>query len=353
MQTATITQRPFGTTPNGEDVTEFTLTNGRGSVVKIINFGGVIRSVLVPDNQGKLGDVVLGYDTLEPYLTDSPFIGALVGRYANRLANAQFTLDGITYPLHANNGTNCLHGGLEGFDKRVWAATSFVNEIGAGVELNLLSPDGDQGFPGNLNVKVVYQLSQDDEIIVDYFATTDKPTPINLTQHSYFNLAEQGTILNHQLQVHADYITPITRAQIPTGEFMPVENTPFDFRELRVMGKSIDEVNEQLEFGFGYDHNFVIRHAAPNDLTLAARLEEKNSGRVLEVFTQEPGVQVYTGNWLNATMSGKGIQFERRGGVCLEPEHYPNSPSQSNFPNTILRPGEEYQSRTVFKFSVM
>lgn len=353
MSQLSITEKPYGEMSTGEVVTEFTLRNTAGTHIKIINLGGIITSIFTCDKTGAFADVVLGYDDLDTYLRETSFLGAIVGRFANRLANAQFVLDGVVYPLAANNGTNSLHGGLEGFDRRLWKATSFMNEGGVGVELTLFSPDGDQGYPGNLSVKVIYQLTEENELIVDYSATTDKSTPINFTQHSYFNLAGSGSILNHQLQVNADSITPITKAQIPTGEFMPVADTPFDFREMRSVGERIDDENDQLEYGFGYDHNFVIRHLKENDLTFAARLYDEVSGRVMDVFSQEPGLQVYSGNWLNDSMSGKGITFERRGGICLEPEHYPNSPNQENFPNTILHPDSEYRSRTIFKFSVM
>lgn len=351
--TTAITQKQFGTTPTGEVVTEYSLTNKRGSIAKIINLGGIITELHVRDKNGALGDVVLGFDTLEPYLAVGPYFGALIGRVGNRIANAKFTLDGVTYELAANNGTNNLHGGVQGFDKKVWAATPFENAQGPGLKLHLLSEDGDQGFPGNLDVTVTYQFTHEDEIIVDYFATTDKATPVNLTQHTYFNLAGEGDILSHKIQIFADHINAVNEAQIPVGDLMPVANTPFDFRSPRLIGELINAEHEQIKNGFGYDHNYVINQANYKELTLTARVEEQTSGRVLEVFTEEPGVQFYSGNFLDGSLTGKGTTYQRRTGFCLEPQHYPDSPNQPQFPSIVLRPGEEYKTRTVFKLSVM
>lgn len=353
MSTA-ITQRVFGTTPAGEAVTEFTLTNKRGSIAKIINLGGVITELHVRDKNGQLADVVLGFDTLESYLDVGPYFGALIGRVGNRIANAQFTLDGEAYSLAANNGPNNLHGGPVGFDKKVWRAEPFENEQGQGLKLHLLSDDGDQGFPGNLNVTVTYQFTHDDEIVVDYFATTDKATPVNLTQHTYFNLAgiqsESGcNILNHKMQIFADYINAVDSVAIPVGEPMPVAGSPFDFREPHPIGSRIDADHEQIKNGFGYDHNFLINQVSYKKLTLAARVEEETSGRVLEVFTQEPGVQFYSGNFLDGSLTGKGVTYQKRSGFCLEPQHAPDSINQPQFPSIVLRPGEEYKTRTIFK----
>lgn len=353
--TTAISQRLFGTTPAGEAVTEFTLINNKGSIAKIINLGGIITELHVRDKNGQLDDVVLGFDKLDPYLDLGPYFGALIGRVGNRIANAQFTLDGETYLLAANNGSNNLHGGPIGFDKKIWRAAPFENEQGPGLVLKLLSEDGDQGFPGNLHVTVTYQFTHDDEIVVDYFATTDKATPVNLTQHTYFNLAginKGSDILNHQMQIFADHINAVNDAQIPIGEPMPVAGTPFDFRESHLIGERINADHEQINNGFGYDHNFLINQSTYKVLTLAARAEEDVSGRVLEVYTEEPGVQFYSGNFLDGSLTGKGINYRHRTGFCLEPQHAPDSINQPQFPSIVLRPAEEYKTRTVFKLSV-
>ncbi len=352
--TTAITQKLFGTTPAGEAVTEFTLTNKQGSSIKIITLGGIITEWNMRDKNGVLADVVLGFDTLEPYLEVGPYFGALIGRVGNRIANAQFTLDGETYSLAANNGSNNLHGGPIGFDKKIWSATTAEDTNGPILTLHLLSEDGDQGFPGNLDVTVTYQFTHDDEIVVDYFATTDKATPVNLTQHTYFNLAGigNGDILNHQMHIFADHINAVNDAQIPVGEPMPVASTPFDFRSPRAIGELINTEHEQIKNGFGYDHNFLINQKAHKAITLAARVEENTTGRVLEVFTEEPGVQFYSGNFLDGTLTGKGITYQRRSGFCLEPQHAPDSINQAQFPSIVLRPGEEYKTRTIFKLSV-
>jgi aldose 1-epimerase len=351
MSISAITQKPFGTTAIGEHVTEYTLTNNRGSIAKIINLGGIITELHLRDRNGTLGDVVLGFDTLEPYLQVSPYFGALIGRVGNRIANAQFMLDGEHYFLAANNGINNLHSGPVGFDKKIWSATTADDVNGPIVKLQLLSEDGDQGFPGNLNVIVTYQLTHDDEVIIDYFATSDKATPVNLTQHSYFNLATKGDILNHRMQIFADHINAINENQIPVGEPMPVANSPFDFRVPRCIGELIDANHEQIQNGCGYDHNFLINQKSPKQLTLAARVEDEGSGRVLEVLTEEPGVQFYSGNFLDGSLSGKGIVYEKRSGFCLETQHSPDAINQPQFPSIVLRPGEEYRTRTVYKFS--
>ncbi|WP_323815957.1 aldose epimerase family protein [Cellvibrio sp. NN19] len=353
--TTAITQRVFGITPAGETVTEFTLTNKHGSIAKIINLGGIITELHVQDKNGKLGDVALGFDSLEPYLEIGPYFGALIGRVGNRIANAQFTLDGVTYNLAANNGPNNLHGGPNGFDKKIWAAEPFENEQGQGLVLKLLSEDGDQGFPGNLSVTVTYQFTHEDAIVVDYLAATDKATPVNLTQHAYFNLAgieNSGDVLNHSMQIFADHINAVNEVAIPVGEPMPVAGTPFDFLEAQSIGSRIDADHEQIKNGFGYDHNFLINQSSYKELTLAARVEEPNSGRVLEVFTEEPGVQFYSGNFLDGSLTGKGVTYQKRSGFCLEPQHAPDSVNQPQFPSIILRPGDEYKTRTIFKLSV-
>jgi len=352
MQT-TIKQRIFGTTPSGETVMEFTLVNAKGSIVKIINFGGIITELHVPDRQGDLCDVVLGFENLEPYLEKSPFFGALIGRVGNRIANATFTIDGETYQLAANNGPNNLHGGPQGFDKKLWQAEPFENDEGPGLKLQLLSEDGDQGFPGNLQVRVTYQLTHDNELSVSYLATTDKATPVNLTQHTYFNLAGAGDILNHKMQIFAKYMNAVNEVQIPVGFPLAVEGTPFDFREPKAIGAHINDDHPQIKNGLGYDHNFLINQSHYKAMTLAARVEEETSGRVLEVFTREPGVQFYSGNFLDGSLTGKGVNHKYRTGFCLEPQHAPDSINQPQFPSIVVRPGEEYKTQTIFKFSTL
>lgn len=350
MPQPAISSSFFGTTPAGEEVTLFTLTNATGMEVCIINFGGVITHIKTADRHGKFADVALGFDELEPYLQSSPYFGALIGRFGNRLAKGRFELDGHTYQLDTNNGENHLHGGVTGFDKVVWEATPFTNDTEVGLKLFYLSRDGDQGYPGNLSVTVTYSLTNENEIRVDYHATTDQATPVNLTQHSYFNLAGQGDILNHELTINADAFTPIDDTQIPIGGSQAVAGTPFDFRAGKKIGLQINEEDEQLRCGLGYDHNFVLNKPAPKQLTLAARASESTTGRVLEVYTEEPGVQFYSGNFLDGSLTGKGKTYAYRTGFCLEPQHFPDSPNQPDFPSTILRPGETYQSRTIFKF---
>lgn len=352
MNQEIISSRHFGTA-YGKNITEFTLKNASGSFVKIINLGGIITQLHVPDKHGKLADVVLGFDEVDPYLDKSPYFGALIGRYGNRIANAQFVINGNRYNLAANNGTNNLHAGPQGYDKKVWDAEAFFDEKGQALKLSLLSEDGDQGFPGNLQVTVTYIWTEADELLVDYQATTDKPTHVNLTQHSYFNLAASGNILDHQMQIFADKIVPIDGVQIPTGELMPVENTPFDFRNSKAIGCDINQNHLQITNGLGYDHTFVINQTTYKELTLAAKVVEPVSGRVLEVLTEEPGVQFYSGNFLDGSLTGKGINYTYRSGFCLEPQHFPDTPNQPQFPSTLLNPGETYHTKTIFKFSVI
>lgn len=347
-------QAPFGKMPEGTAAELFTLTNAQGMVVKITNFGGIITEIHVPDKHGVFANVNIGFDNFESYLQkDMPYFGALIGRFGNRIACGKFTLDGKTYSLATNNGNNHLHGGLVGFDKVVWATTSFETESSVGITLKYLSVDGDQGYPGNLDVTVVYELTNNNEILVKYHAVTDKATPINLTQHAYFNLAGKGDVLSHEVMINADRFTAINDEAIPTGDLPLVENTPFDFRTPHSIGERINQDDAQLKNGNGYDHNFVLNKAHAKELSLAARVLEKNSGRVLEVFTQEPGVQFYSGNWMDGSLKGKGWDYTRRTGFCLEPQHFPDSPNQPQFPNTILRPGEEYTSAMSYKFSVI
>lgn len=354
LRSESVTQAPFGVTPDGQQVTLYTFSNSAGMEARVIDYGGIIVSLRVPDRDGELEDVVLGFDSLEGYVAEHPYFGAIIGRFGNRIANGRFTLDGQEYQLPVNNGPNSLHGGNRGFDKVVWAAEPFENDRGRGIILRYTSPDGEEGYPGTLEARVTYTLTDDNELIFDYHATTDAATPVNLTQHSYFNLAGNGagTILDHEVMLNASRFTPVNRDLIPTGALQPVAGTPFDFTEPTAVGSRIEADDEQLRFAGGYDHNFVIDRDAGDSLTLAARVRESTSGRVLEVLTTEPGVQFYTGNFLDGTLTGKdGAVYERRTGFCLETQHFPDSPNQPDFPSTILRPGEEYRSSTVFRFS--
>jgi aldose 1-epimerase len=353
---ATVERQPFGETPEGIPVDLYTLTNSHGMEVRAMTYGGIILSLKVPDREGKLGDVVLGYDTLDGYLESSPYFGAIIGRYGNRIGGAKFTLDGVEYSLAANDGPNALHGGVKGFDKVVWQAEPFEKDDGVGVVFSHTSPDGDEGYPGTLEATVTYTLTDDDELIFDYHAVTDKATPVNLTQHTYFNLAGDGSgdILNHEMMLNASHFTPVDSTLIPTGEIRSVEGTPFDFTTPTAIGARIDADNEQIRFGGGYDHNFVLDRDENEGMVLAARVYEPTTGRVMEVFTTEPGVQFYSGNFLDGSITGKeGHVYAHRTGFCLETQHFPDSPNQPDFPSTILRPGEEYSSRTVYKFSTL
>jgi aldose 1-epimerase len=356
-----ITQAPFGVLPGGAQVSQFTLTNSRGMTVRILDFGGIIREIHVPDRDGRFADVALGFDTLAPYVEDSPYLGALVGRYGNRIAAGRYTLDGKEVQLAVNNGANHLHGGSPGFDKVLWTAS--VDD--EGLRLRYRSVDGEQGYPGNLDVTAVYSLSEDNEMVVRFHATTDRPTPVNLTQHSYFNLrgAEgegegedegEGGILDQVLTIDADRFVPIDAGLIPLGALAPVTGTPFDFRQPRPIGERIGQPDKQLRHGAGYDHCWVLnRNAGSRKLQRAAHVADPQTGRVLELFTQEPGVQFYSGNFLDGSLAGKGGRsLAYRSGFCLEPEHFPDSPNQPDYPGTILRPGEVYATESRFKFSV-
>ncbi|MGH7581780.1 MAG: aldose epimerase family protein [Gemmatimonadales bacterium] len=351
---SSVSQAPFGALPDGDSVSLFTLTNPHGMEVRITNYGGIIVSLKVPDRTGALGDVVLGYDSLAGYVANPEYFGAVVGRYGNRIAKGRFTIDGTTYRLATNNGPNALHGGLKGFDKVVWHAAPFKHDSEVGVVLTHVSPDGDQGYPGTLNATITYTLLPTNALQVDYAATTDKPTPINLTQHSYFNLAGAGNgdILHTVLTINADRYTPVDSTLIPTGQLAPVAGTPFDFRTPTVIGARINDSNQQLKYAGGYDHNFVLDRTGTG-LVVAARAVDSTSGRALTVSTTQPGVQFYTGNFLDGTITGKGGHvYQRRYAFCLETQHFPDSPNHPNFPSAILRPGEKYQTRTVFAFSV-
>jgi aldose 1-epimerase len=347
-----IARSAFGKMADGQAIDLYTLTNSSGMQVTLTNYGGHVVSIVVPDRYGKMADVVLGFDHLDGYLATNPFFGALVGRYANRIGKAEFKLDGVEYKLAKNDGPNSLHGGLKGFDKRVWKAHEIAPPHPA-VELTYLSKNGEEGYPGNLSVKVVYTLTDANELRIDYTATTDKDTVLNLTNHSYFNLAGAGNgdILKQVMMINADRFTPIDATLIPTGELRSVAGTPLDFRKPTAIGARIDADDEQLKFGKGYDHNFVINRTG-HGLTLAARAVDPASGRVLECFTTQPGVQLYTGNFLDGTIHGKGGKvYGRRSAFCLETQHFPDSPNKPSFPTAELKPGQTYHETTVYKFS--
>ena len=346
-----VQEQPFGTTKEGKKITLYTLTNSHHTEVRAMNYGAIIVSLRVPDRKGQVADIVLGHDTLEGYFDNSPHLGGLVGRYANRIANGSFTLDGVKYSLPKNNGPNTLHGGIKGFDQAVWQGAPLKGKIG--VAFSYLSKDGEEGFPGNLKVKVTYALTEANELVIDYEATTDKPTVLNLSQHSYFNLAGEGTgdILNHEVMISADRFTPVDSTMIPTGELRPVKGTPLDFTTQTKVGARIDDNYEQLVLGKGYDHNFVVNGKAEG-LVSAARAYEPRSGRVMEISTDQPGVQFYTGNFLDGTVTGKqGHVYKQRYGLCFETQHFPDSPNHPEFPSTVLRPGETFHSRTIWRFS--
>ncbi|MGH9403216.1 MAG: aldose epimerase family protein [Terriglobia bacterium] len=344
----------FGKMPNGQVVHLYTLTNSKGMQVGIANYGARIVSITAPDRDGHMADVVLGFDNLAGYLGNDPYFGAIVGRYGNRIANGKFKLDGVEYKLPINNGPNTLHGGTQGFDKKVWTARELTGAHPA-VEFTYFSKNGEMGFPGDLHVKVVYTLEGDDALRLDYTATTDKDTVINLTNHSYFNLGGEGSgsILDEVAMINADEFTPIDSTEIPTGELRKVAGTPFDFRKPTPIGARINEHTEQLKFASGYDDNWVINHKGPG-LALAARVVDPKSGRVIECWTTEPGVQFYTANFLDGMIRGKGWKvYGRRSAFTLETQHFPDSPNQPHFPSTELKPGETYHQTTIFKFSTV
>ena len=346
-----ITRTSFGKTPDGQVVDLFTLRNKSGAEARITNYGGIVTHLFVPDKSGKLGDVVLGYDNLDGYLrNNSPYFGCLVGRFGNRLAHGKFSLDGKNYQLARNNGPNHLHGGMKGFDKVVWGV---VSATGNALELRYVSPDGEEGYPGTLTVTARYTFTEDNALRLDFIATTDVPTICNLTQHTYFNLADAGAtdMLDHELQIFADTFTPVTADLIPTGELPSLRGTPLDFSTPTKIGARINADNEQLKNCCGYDHNFVL--GAPGKLKLAVRAFDAASGRVLETETTSPGVQFYSGNFLDGSITGKrGHVYKFRHGFCLEPQHFPDSPNQPGFPSVVLRPGEKYENTIVYRFSV-
>jgi aldose 1-epimerase len=351
-----VTTRPFGTLPAGDSVRLFTLRNPAGMAVSVMNYGGIITSLTAPDKNGAYADVVLGYDSLSPYLPHPgfPYFGALVGRYANRIARGKFSLDGKSYALAVNNGVNALHGGIRGFDKVLWQVTPSTSDSSADLLLRYRSPDGEEGYPGTLDVTVTYRLTRGNSLEITYASTTDAPSIVNLTQHSYFNLAGAGRrdILDHELMINADLFTPVDDGLIPTGTLQDVGGTPMDFRSPTPIGKRISLVDEQLKRGGGYDHNWAL-HRTGGGLERAAEARDPESGRTLEILTTEPGLQFYSGNFLDGTLTGKGNHvYGHRFGFCLETQHFPDSPHHPGFPSTVLRPGEEYHSTTIMRFSV-
>ncbi len=347
-----LSRQVFGHTKEGTPVYLFTLRNAGGAEARICNYGGIVLSLKVPDRNGKMGDVVLGYDQLADYIKETPYFGALIGRYGNRIAKGQFTLDGKQYTLATNNFPNSLHGGVKGFDKVIWNPTFMVSPEGPALKLKYLSHDGEEGYPASLDVTVIYTLTDDNALRVEYTATTDRDTVINLTQHSYFNLAGRGDILSHSVMINADRFTPVDATLIPTGELRPVEGTPFDFRRPTAIGARINQDDEQLKFGKGYDHNWVINKPM-GQLGLMARVTESTSGRALEVLSTEPGLQFYSGNFLDGTLTGKGgWVYQFRNGFCMEPQHYPDSPNKPEFPSVVLKPGDTYRNTIIYKFSV-
>lgn len=350
-----IQQTEFGQTADETPVQLYTLSNDHGIEAAITNYGGIIVALRTPDRNGNLGDIALGFDTLTEYLTENPFFGALVGRFANRIGKARFTLDGIVYSLDQNNGPNALHGGSKGFDKVVWTAEPFEREDEVGINLSYESEDGEEGYPGNLSVAVTYTLNNQNALRIDYSATTDRKTIINLTNHSYFNLAGSGTVLDHVVELNADQFTPTNDTLIPTGELRSVEGTPMDFRQPMSIGQRIDDEYQPLQQAGGYDHNWVLNKAEDSTelLSHCATVTEPSSGRKLEVHTTQPGVQFYTGNMMPSRgITGKGGQkYPRRGGFCLETQNFPDAPNQPSFPSAVLKPSETYEHTTIFRFS--
>lgn len=345
-----VRKMPFGKTGDGTPVDLYVLTNSRGAVAKVMTYGAILTELHMPDRSGKMDDVVLGFDNLQQYLDGHPFFGATTGRVANRIAKGRFTLDGKTYKLATNNGPNHLHGGVRGFDKRMWKAATAGTAAAPAVKFTRRSADGEEGYPGNLDVTVTYTLTGRNELRIDYLATTDKATPVNLTHHSYFNLlgTRGGDILNHELTLAADRYTPGDKTLIPTGQIAPVKGTPLDFRKPTKIGARIAQAGGEPT---GYDHNFVL-NGGGKSLALAARVYEPTTGRVMEILTDEPGIQFYTGNFLDGTLAGKnGVVYTKHAGFCLEAQHFPDSVNHPNFPSTILRPGQAYRQTTVHRFS--
>lgn len=346
-KTSSVTQQKYGNT-DGKEIIQYTLTNKAGMVVKIINYGGTITNVMVPDSVGNFGDVVLGFDSLEGYLKkENPFFGCITGRYANRIAKGRFSIDGKSYQLPVNNNGNTLHGGINGFNRKIWAGEILPGD--SSIKFSYLSKDGEEGFPGNCNVEVTYSLSQNNELRIDYKATTDQPTAVNITNHSYFNLSagRDSTILGHEIFINADKYVEVNNELIPTGELLPVKGTAMDFTVPAKIGTDIEKV------AGGYDHTYVLNKKNAAEPELAVTLHDPTSGRYMEMFTTEPGSQFYSGNFLDGSLTGrKGMRYVKHGGLALEAQHFPDSPNQPNFPNTILRPGETFKQTTIYKFSV-
>ena len=350
---ARLSSYSFGTLSDGREVNAFVLKNARGMSVQILDLGGVIASIKVPDSSGNFADVTTGFDYPQPYLDGAGYMGAIVGRYANRISGGKFSIDGIDYSLAKNNGDNAIHGGLVGFDKKIWDVEFLVGLHDSKLKLSTFSPDGEEGYPGRVEVSVSYTLNDQNQLTIDYSATSDKATIINLTNHAYFNLDghQAGSILEQEVMLNANHFTPIDESSIPTGVILDVAGTPLDFRQRKAIGLDIESEDRQMTFGSGYDHNFVINHSEPGSVSLAAEVYSPNSGRVMKVYTDQPGVQFYTGNFLNGTLVGKeGAVYGRRSAFCLETQHFPDSPNKPMFPSTILQPGDQFASRTIFEF---
>ena len=350
---ARLSSYSFGTLSDGREVNAFVLKNARGMSVQILDLGGVIASIKVPDSSGNFADVTTGFDYPQPYLDGAGYMGAIVGRYANRISGGKFSIDGIDYSLAKNNGDNAIHGGLVGFDKKIWDVEFLVGLHDSKLKLSTFSPDGEEGYPGRVEVSVTYTLNDQNQLTIDYSATSDKATIINLTNHAYFNLDghQAGSILEQEVMLNANHFTPIDESSIPTGVILDVAGTPLDFRQRKAIGLEIESEDQQMNFGSGYDHNFVINHSEPGSVSLAAEVYSPNSGRVMKVYTDQPGIQFYTGNFLNGKLVGKeGAVYGRRSAFCLETQHFPDSPNKPMFPSTILQPGDQFASRTIFEF---
>jgi Galactose mutarotase and related enzymes len=352
-ENSVIKKTLYGKLPDGREVYQYTLMNKSGTTMKVINFGAVVTSLTVPDRNGKYEDIVLGYDSLQDYIDGKSYFGAIVGRYGNRIGKGQFTLEGKKYQLALNNDENHLHGGNIGFDKVLWDAKSLQDSIGQSLQLTYVSPDGEEGYPGKVTLSVTYTLTDKNELRIVYKGTTDKTTILNPTHHSYFNLSGsfKNTILNHLLMIEADAFTPVDKGLITTGKYLDVKNTPMDFRTPTAIGARINDPFEQLIFGKGYDHNWVIRNYTKGKVRKAAEVYEQKSGRVMIVYTDQPGLQFYSGNFLDGTAKGKGVSYQFRTGLCLEAQCYPDSPNKPEFPSVTLKPGETYEQTTIYQFS--